>query len=75
MTSCSQCAGHVAWADQLQNEVMHLQAQEKYLLEQVKDRERKLESVVRELREAKEELRMRRELTGYVPSLDTPLDE
>lgn len=72
--SCEQCAGVKAWADQLQNEVLHLQNQEKYLLGVIKDRERTIESLERNLRECMDELRIRRAATGYLPHLDTPAE-
>ena len=72
--SCENCAGYMAWNDQLQRGYSDLLKQEENLVEMVRLRERTIEALTRELREAKDELRIRREVTGYLPHLDYPLD-
>ena len=72
--SCPDCAGWVAFADQLENEVDDKRAWANRLLEQIQRKDIKIEHLTRQLREALDELRIRRAATGYQPVLDQPLD-
>ena len=44
------------------------------LLEHLRERDRTIDALSEELREVKDELRLRRSVTGYLPHLDQPLD-
>ena len=70
--TCEACVGHRAWADQLQRELEDKVRYEQRLLERTAKAEARAEHLERELREALDELRLRRAATGYLPVLDNP---
>lgn len=70
--SCQACAGTLARNEQLENELEHARRFEKRLLEQAQKDDNTIKGLERRLREAKDELRLRRTVTGYLPHLDTP---
>ena len=70
--SCPRCVGALAWADQLQSAYDAREHYETILLERVQKAEKQVQSLERQLREALDELRLRRAATGYLPVLDQP---
>lgn len=70
--SCEACVGYLARNEQLERDLEDRQRHELRLLERFQVTQAKLDAVTRELREAKEELRVRRSITGYLPHLDVP---
>lgn len=70
--SCPTCAVHLAHADQLEGEVADKKAWANRLLEQIQKRDIRIEHLERQLRETLDELRVRRQETGYLPVLDHP---
>lgn len=70
--SCTSCVGAVAKADQLQNALNQTERD----LKRAREREAELAHLTtvleRQLREALDELRLRRSATGYLPLLDNP---
>ena len=72
--TCPECCGIRAWADQLQRELEDKVRYEQRLMERTAKAEAEREHLERQLREALDELRIRRAATGYQPVLDRPLD-
>lgn len=73
--TCPACVGIKAWNDQLQRAYADILENEQRLAQKVLTEERKVEALARELREVKDELRIRRAATGYQPVLDRPSDD
>lgn len=72
--SCESCAGAMARNDQLERELEHATRYQQRLMDRFQRAEERVKVLERELRETKDELRQRREVQGYLPELDTPLD-
>lgn len=70
--SCEMCAAALARADQLEREVEANKHYQQRLMARFQRAEERTKIVERQLREALDELRLRRSATGYLPHLDVP---